>query len=35
MLRFTIWLHKLQGDVLDKLDETIILDPQRSITVDL
>ena len=28
MLRFTIWHHKLHGDVLDKLDETIMLDPQ-------
>ena len=26
---------KLQGDVLDKLGKTIILDPQRSVTVDL
>ena len=36
MLRFTICRHhKLHGGVLDKLDETIILDPQRSTIGDL
>ena len=35
LLRFTIRHHKLHGDVLDKLDETIVLDPKRSIIKDL